>query len=165
MSRIDVTYAHLSPSQLSAMVSSSLPSPKQLSSIDANSATDTFCSTLMSCLDTFCPLSYYLGYLTFSTNIVLSSGLQKGYGANPTDLNLYRSLLSDLHLHLHLTSLVMSPLLKGHTITTKFKNSPNSRMLFKTFSSLLSPPPLPPSSTLTAEDFGNPFQSSYYLSA
>ncbi len=45
-----------SPSRLSAMVSSSLPPPKQLSSLDANSATDTFCSTLMSCLDTFCPL-------------------------------------------------------------------------------------------------------------
>ncbi len=47
----------LSPSRLSAMVSSLLPPPKQLSSLDANSATDTFCSTLTSCLDTFCPLS------------------------------------------------------------------------------------------------------------
>ncbi len=47
----------LSPSRLSAMVSSSLPPPKQLSSLDTGSAADTFCSTLMSCLDTFCPLS------------------------------------------------------------------------------------------------------------
>ncbi len=43
----------LSPSRLSAMVSSSLPPLKQLSYLDANSATDTFCSTLMSCFDTF----------------------------------------------------------------------------------------------------------------
>ncbi len=47
----------LSPSRLSAMVSSSLPPLKQLSYLDANSATDTFCSTLMSCFDTFCPLT------------------------------------------------------------------------------------------------------------
>ncbi len=47
----------LSPSRLSAMVSSSLPPLKQLSYLDANRATDTFCSTLMSCFDTFCPLT------------------------------------------------------------------------------------------------------------
>ncbi len=47
----------LSPSRLSAMVLSSLSSPKQLTSLDANSATDTFCSTLTSYLDTVCPLS------------------------------------------------------------------------------------------------------------
>ncbi len=35
-------------------------------------------------------------------------------------------------------------------------NSPNSRMLFKIFSSLLCPPP-PPSSTLTADDFATFF--------
>ncbi len=48
----------LSPSRLSAMDSSSLPPPKQLSSLDANSATDTFCSTLTSCLDTCLPLVF-----------------------------------------------------------------------------------------------------------
>ncbi len=37
----------------------------------------------------------------------------------------------------------------------KINNLPNSRMLFKTFSSLLCP--LPPSSTLTADDFGTFF--------
>uniref|UniRef100_A0A9J8AUH0 Ceramide synthase 2b n=1 Tax=Cyprinus carpio carpio TaxID=630221 RepID=A0A9J8AUH0_CYPCA len=47
----------LSPSRLSAMVSSSLPSPKLLASFDDNSATDTFCTTLTFCLDTVCPLS------------------------------------------------------------------------------------------------------------
>ncbi len=43
--------------RLSAMVSSSLPPLKPLSYVDANCATDTFCSTLMSCFDTFWPLS------------------------------------------------------------------------------------------------------------
>ncbi len=112
----------LSPSRLSAMVSSSLPPPKQFSSIDANSAADTFCSTLMSCLDTFWPYLpgqpvpplLPLGYLTFSANIVLSSGLQKGYGAN------HKILLTLIYIdHSSLPSLLMSPLLKGHTITTK----------------------------------------------
>ncbi len=46
-----------SPFWLSAMVSSSLPPPKHLSSLDANSAIDTFCSTLTSCFDIVCPLS------------------------------------------------------------------------------------------------------------
>ncbi len=76
----------LSPSRLSAMVSSLLPSPKQLSSLDANSATVTFCSTLTSCLDTVCPCLpgqpvpplLPLGCLMFTANIVLSSGLPKG---------------------------------------------------------------------------------------
>ncbi len=102
------------------MVSSMLPPPKQLSSLDANSATDTFCSTLTSCLDTFCPLSsgqpvpplLPLGYLMFSMNIILSSGLQK-------DAN-HKILLTLIYIdHSYLTSLLMSPLLKGHTITTK----------------------------------------------
>ncbi len=39
----------------------------------------------------------------------------------------------------------------------KINNSPNSRMLFKTFSSILCPPPPPPSSTQTADDFGTFF--------
>ncbi len=111
-----------SPSRLSAMVSSSLPPPKQLSSLDVNSATDDFCSTLTSCLDTFCPYLpgqpvpplLPLGYLTFSANIVLSSWLQKGYGAN------HKILLTLIYIdHSSLTSLLMSPLLKGHTIMTK----------------------------------------------
>ncbi len=40
------------------MVSSSFPPPKQLPALDTNRAADTFCSTLISCLDTICPLSY-----------------------------------------------------------------------------------------------------------
>ncbi len=47
----------LSFSRLSSMVSSALPSPSQFSALDTNSATDTLCFTLTSCLDNFCPLS------------------------------------------------------------------------------------------------------------
>ncbi len=47
----------LSPSHLSSVVSSSLPSPTHFSSLDVNAATDTLCSTLTTCLDDICPLS------------------------------------------------------------------------------------------------------------
>ncbi len=48
---------YLSPSHLSSVVSSSLPSPTHFSSLDANAATDTLFSTLSYCLDAKCPLS------------------------------------------------------------------------------------------------------------
>ncbi len=95
------------------MVLSSLPPPKQLSSLDANSATDTFCSTLMSCLDTFFPLSSRPARTTPSAPW-LSDVLRLGYGAN------HKILLTLIYIdHSSLTSLIMSPLLKGHTITKK----------------------------------------------
>ncbi len=80
----------LSLSRLSAMVSSSLPPLKQLSYLDANSANDTFCSILVLILSAPylpgqpVPLLLPLGYLSFSTNIVLNSGQQKGYKAQIT---------------------------------------------------------------------------------
>ncbi len=152
----------LSPSRLSAMVSSSLPPLKQLSYIDADRATDTFCSTLMSSFDTFCPylpgqpVSLLLphGYLSFSANIVLNSGLQKGYGAN------HKILLTLIFIdHCSLTSLLMSPLLKGHTIMTKLTIRLILACSLKHFppSFCPPPPPPPPSSTLTADDFGTFF--------
>ncbi len=146
----------LSPSRLSAMVSSSFPPPKQLSSLDANSATDTFCSTLMSCLDTFCPLSSRPARTTPSApwlSDVLREHRSKLRAAervwrksqNPTDLNLYRSLLSDFSDNVSIAK------------RTYYHNKINSCMLFKTFSSLLCPPPTPPSSTITADDFATFF--------
>ncbi len=47
----------LSPLHLTLVVSSSLPSPTHFSGLDVNTATDTLCSTLTSCLDHICPLS------------------------------------------------------------------------------------------------------------
>ncbi len=147
-----------SPSWLSAMVSSSLPPPKQLSSLDANSATDIFCSTLMSCLDAFCPLSSRPARTTPSApwlSDVLHEHRSKLRAAervwrksqNPTDLNLYRSLLSDFSANVSIA--------KSTYYHDKINNSSNSRMLFKTFSSLLCPPP--PPSTVTADDFATFF--------
>ncbi len=148
----------LSPSRLSAMVSSSLPTPKPLSSLDANSATDTFCSTLTSCLDTVYPLSSRPGRTTPSApwlSDVLREHRSKLRVAervwrklkNPTDLNVYQSLLSSFSANVSTA--------KRTYYHNKINNSSNSRMLFKTFSSLLCPPP--PSSTLTADDFATFF--------
>ncbi len=145
----------LSPSRLSAMVSSSLPPLKQLSYLDANSATDTFCSTLMSCFDTFCPLISRPALTTPSApwlSVVLHEHRSKLRAAervwrksqNPTDLNFYRSLLTDFSANVSTA--------KRTYYHDKINNSPNSRMLFKKKLSLLCPPPPPPSSTLTADD-------------
>ncbi len=143
------------------MVSSSLPPLKQLSYLDTNSATATFCSTLMSCFNTFCPLSSRPAHTTPSApwlSVVLREHRSKLRAAervwhkskNPTDLNFYRSLLSDFSANVFTA--------KRTYYHDKINNSPNSRMLFKTVSSLLCPPPPPPpSSTLTADDFGTFF--------
>ncbi len=136
------------------MVSSSLPPPKQLSSLDANSATDTFCSTLTSCLETVCPLSSRPARTTPSApwlSDVLLEHRSKLRAAervwrksqNPTDLNLYRSLLSDFSANVSTA--------KRTYYHDKINNSPNSRMLFKAFSSLPCPPP-PLLHQLTADD-------------
>ncbi len=147
----------LSPSRLSTMVSSSLPPLKQLSSLDANSATDTFCSTLTSCLDTVCPLSSRPACTTPSAPW-LSDVLREHYSKlraaervwckskNSTDLNVYQSLLSSFSANVSTA--------KRTYYHNKINNSSNSRMLFKT--SLLCPSP-PPSSTLTADNFATFF--------
>ncbi len=82
------------------------------------------------------PLWCLVSILSVSANVVLNSGLQKGYGANHeirTDLNFYRSLLSDFSANVSTGKITY--------YHDKINNSPNSRMLFKTFSSLLCPPP------------------------
>ncbi len=47
----------LSSSHISSLVSFSFPTPAYFSSLYVNTATDTLCSTLTSCLDNICPLS------------------------------------------------------------------------------------------------------------
>ncbi len=82
----------LSPSHLSSVVSSSLPSPTHFSSLDVNAATDTLCSTLTTCLDYICPLSSRPariapsnpGYLMFFVNIGPDSERQRENGENQT---------------------------------------------------------------------------------
>ncbi len=114
----------------------------------------------MSCFDTFCPLSSRPARTTPSApwlSVVLREHRSKLRAAervwrkslNSTDLNFYRSLLSDFSANVSTA--------KRTYYHDKSNNSPNSHMLFKTFSSLLCPPPPPPSSTLTADDFGTFF--------
>ncbi len=95
----------LSPSRLSSMVSSALPSPSQFSALDTNSATDTLCSTLTSCLDNFCPLSSrparatpsapWLSDVLREHRAKLRAAERKWHKSkNSTDLSVYQSHLS-----------------------------------------------------------------------
>uniref|UniRef100_A0A8C1RPY1 Reverse transcriptase domain-containing protein n=1 Tax=Cyprinus carpio TaxID=7962 RepID=A0A8C1RPY1_CYPCA len=136
------------------LVSSSLPSITQFSALDTNSATDTLCSTLTSCLDNFCPLSSrparttpsapWLSDLLREHRSKLSAAERKWpKSRNSTDLSVYQSLLSSFSANVFTA--------KTSYYHNKINNCSDSRTLFKTFSCLLSPPP--PSSTLTADDF------------
>ncbi len=75
--------------------------------------------------------------MSFSANIVLNSGVQKGCGAN------HKILLTLIFIdHSSLTSLLMSPLLLSWTYYhDKINNSPNPRMLFKNVPPCFCPPP------------------------
>ncbi len=102
----------LSPSHLSSVVSSSLPSPTHFSSLDVNAATDTLCSTLTTCLDDICPLSSRLAR-TAPSNPWLSDVLRdhrtrlraaerKWQKSNePSDLSMYQSFLSSFSAEVH----------------------------------------------------------------
>ncbi len=155
-----LTFRHnlslLSPSRLSSMVSSSLPSPSQFSALDTISATDTLCSTLTSCLDNFCPLSSRPARTTPSApwlSDVLHEHRSKLRAAerkwckskNSTDLSVYQSLLSSFSANVSTA--------KTTYYHNKIKTCSDSHTFFKTFSSILCPPPRPPSLTLTADDF------------
>uniref|UniRef100_A0A8C1JP40 Reverse transcriptase domain-containing protein n=1 Tax=Cyprinus carpio TaxID=7962 RepID=A0A8C1JP40_CYPCA len=146
----------LSPSCLSSVVSSTLPSLSQFSALDTNSATDTFCSTLTSCLDNFCPLSSrparstpsapWLSDVLHEDRSKLRAAERKWHKSrNSTDLSVYQSLLSSFSANVFTA--------KTSYYHDKINNCCDARTLFKTFSSLLNPPPPPPPSTLTADDF------------
>ncbi len=138
------------------MVSSALPSPSQFSALDTNSATDTLCFTLTSCLDNFCPLSSRPARTTPSAPWLsdvlreLRAAERKWHKSkNSTDLSVYQSHLSSFSANVFTA--------KTTYYHNKINNCSDSRALFKTFSSLLCPPPPPPSSTLTADDFATFF--------
>ncbi|KAI2656683.1 hypothetical protein H4Q32_020662 [Labeo rohita] len=146
----------LSPSHLSSVVSSSLPSTTLFSSIEVNTATDTLCSTLTSCLDAICPLSSRPAWAT-PPNPWLSdvlhehrSKLRAAEGKwrkskDPSDLSMYQSLLSSFSAQVHAA--------KSSYFHIKINNAPDTRNLFKTFNSLLCPSPPPPTTSITADDF------------
>ncbi len=90
----------LSPSKRSSVVPSCLQSPTQFSSLDVNSATDTLCSTLTSCLDNICPLSSRPAHSTPSNprlsdvlheTLHPNSRMHDENGTNPADLSMYQS--------------------------------------------------------------------------
>ncbi len=150
----------LSPSRLSSMVSSALPSPSQFSALDTNSATDTLCFTLTSCLDNFCPLSSrparatpsapWLSDVLREHRAKLRAAERKWHKSkNSTDLSVYQSHLSSFSANVSTAKMTY--------YHNKINNCSDSRAVFKTFSSLLCPPPPPPSSTLTADDFATFF--------
>ncbi len=77
----------LSPSHLTSVVSSPLPSPTHFSALDVNTVTDTLCSTLTSCLDHDLspPGQHVLPLLTSYPMFFIigpNSGQQRENGAN-----------------------------------------------------------------------------------
>ncbi len=150
----------LSPSHLSSVVSSSLPSPTHFSSLDVNAATDTLCSTLTTCLDDICPLSSRPAW-TAPSNPWLSDVLRehrtrlraaerKWRKSNePSDLSMYQSFLSYFSAEVHTA--------KSSHFHNKINNAPDMRNLFRTFNSLLCPPSPPPTTSITADDFATFF--------
>ncbi len=145
-SPLPVTFRHnlssLSPSLLSSVVSSSLPSPTHFSSLDVNAATDTLCSTLTSCLDDICPLSSRparaapsnprLSNVLCEHRTKLRAAERKWRKSNnPSDLSRYQSLLSSFSTEVHTA--------KSSHFHNKINSAPDMRNLFRTFNSLLSP--------------------------
>ncbi len=102
----------LSPSHLSSVVSSSLPSPTHFSSLDVNAATDTLCSTLTTCLDYICSLSSrpartapsnpWLSDVLREHRTRLRAAERKWRKSNgPSDLSMYQSFLSSFSAEVH----------------------------------------------------------------
>ncbi len=150
----------LSPTLLSSVVSSSLPSPTHFTSLDVNAATDTLCSTLTSCLDDICPLSSrparaapsnpWLSDVLREHRIKLRAAERKWRKSNdPSDLTRYQSLLSSFSTEVHTA--------KSSHFHNKINSAPDMRDLFRTFNSLLCPPPPPPTTSITADDFATFF--------
>ncbi len=136
----------LSPSHLSSVVSSSLPSLTHFSSLDVNAATDTLCSTLTTCLDDICPLSSrpartapsnpWLSDVLREHRTRLRAAERKWRKSNElSDLSMYQSFLSSFSAEVHTA--------KSSHFHNKINNAPDMRNLFRTFNS----PPLSPSTT------------------
>ncbi len=165
----------LSPSHLSSVVSSSLPSPTHFSSLDVNAATYTLCSTLTSCLDKMwmqlltlhalpflddiCPLSSRPArtalFNPWSSDVLrehrtrLWAAERKWQKSNdPSDRSRYQSLLSSFSAEVHTAK-------SSHF--HKINSAPDMRNLFRTFNSLLCPPSPPPTTSITADDFATFF--------
>ncbi len=136
------------------MVSSALPSPSQFSALDTNSATDTLCFTLTSCLDNFCPLSSrparttpsapWLSDVLREHRAKLRAAERKWHKSkNSTDLSVYQSHLSSFSANAKTTyyhnkmnncseenflfsSLLFSSLLFSSLLFSSLSSSPSS---------------------------------------
>ncbi len=126
--------------------SSSLPSPTHFSSLDVNAATDTLCSTLNSCIDDICPLSFRPAQAAPSNpwlSDVLREHRSKLRAAERkwrkskylSDQSMYQCLLSSFSAQVHTA--------KSSYFHNKINSTPDTRNLFKTLNSLLCPPPPP----------------------
>ncbi len=150
----------LSPSHLSSVVSSSLPSPTHFLSLDVNAATDTLCSTLTTCLDDIFSLSSrpartapsnpWLSDVLREHRTRLRAAERKWRKSNePSDLSMYQLFLSSFSAEVHTA--------KSSHFHNKINNAPDMRNLFRTFNSLLCPPSPPPTTSITADDFATFF--------
>ncbi|XP_073767046.1 uncharacterized protein isoform X2 [Danio rerio] len=150
----------LSPNRLSTIVSDSLPPSRKLTALDSNSATNTLCSTLASCLDRLCPLASRPARASPPAPW-LSDALREHCSKLRAAERIWRKTKIPAHLLTYQTLLssfsaeVTSA--KQTYYRLKINNATNPRLLFKTFSSLLYPPPPPASSTLTTDDFATFF--------
>ncbi|XP_073802844.1 uncharacterized protein [Danio rerio] len=137
----------LSPNRLSTIVSDSLPPSCKLSALDSNSATDTLCSTLASCLDQLCPLAsrparasppapWLLDALREHRSKLRAAERIWRKTKNPAQLLTYQTLLSSFSAEV--TSA------KQTYYHLKINNATN-------------PPPPPAFSTLTTDDFATCF--------
>ncbi len=149
----------LSPSSFLCSILS-LFSHLHFSSLDVNTATDTLCSTLTTCLDDICPLSSrpartapsnpWLSDVLREHRTRLRAAERKWRKSNePSDLSMYQSFLSSFSAEVHTA--------KSSHFHNKINNAPDMRDLFRTFNSLLCPPPPPPTTSITADDFATFF--------
>jgi len=134
----------ISPSNLTSLVSSSLPSPTHFSALDVNTATDILCSTLTSCLDHICSLSSRPARAAPS-NSWLSDVLREHRSElraaerkwckskDRSDLSIYQSLLSYFSAEVHTAK-------ASYFFHNKTNSASDTRNIFKTFNSLLCHP-------------------------
>ncbi len=149
----------LSPSNLTSLLSSSLPSPTHFSALGVNTATDTLCSTLTSCLDHICPLSSRPAHAAPSNSWlsdVLCEHLSELRAAerkwrkskDPSDQSIYQSLLSSFSAEVHYQGFILPQ--QDQQCIWHTQSLQNIKL------SPLSPPPSP-STSLTADDFATFF--------
>ncbi|KAI2646130.1 hypothetical protein H4Q32_024583 [Labeo rohita] len=125
----------LSPSHLSSVASSSLPSTTLFSSLEAARAT---------------PPNPWLSDVLREHRSKLRAAERKWRKSkDPSDLSMYQSLLSSFSAQVHAA--------KSSYFHIKINNAPDTRNLFKTFNSLLCPPPPPPTTSITADEFATFF--------